>query len=269
MVYSGKAFFKEVTYDSGHFVSGNSNKGVFKFGTFMNDLDYLYVNTVILPTTYYVFSSPGYVSMTINATNVVWPAGNYTPAEWIAVVAPQVAGLTITSSDITNKLTFTHAANPTITFSATQKSWEMLGFPAAGTYTNGTTTLTPANVIQFSGPNYAILHARVASVLNDTSLYFSSQTANLAVSETVVRDKFMMIPIDQNRNSVVVYQMVPDRYLEWFDASTREMEFYFTLGSRTEVLDLNGTTFQIKMSGYSHQYLSTEKQNANVAATVR
>jgi hypothetical protein len=256
-------FYKEITLDSADFRTGSLNRPTFYFDSFMDTFDYVIPTRITVPTTYYVFSSPSYVSCTINGTAVTWAAGNYTPAEWISVVQPQVSGLTITYSAITNKLTFTAGSTVTVAFSATQKAWELLGFNA-GSNSNGTTTLTSPNVVQFSGPNYLVLHSRIASVFNNSSIYFSK-----SITSGVQEDKFIMVPVDVNRNSVIYYTALPQRFFEWFDSSTRSLEFYFTLGQREELVDFNGATFQIKLAGYSRDDMSTDFENRNVRVLTR
>lgn len=257
-------FYKEITLDSANFRTGSINRPTFYFDSFMDDFDYVIPSRLIIPTTYYVFSSPAYVSCTINGTAVSWAAGNYTPSEWIAIVQPQVAGLTITYSTVTNKLTFAAGSTVTVSFTSTQRAWELLGFNA-GSNTNGTSTLTTPNVIQFSGPNYLVLHSRLASVFNNNSIYFSKN-----LTGATQEDNFIIVPVDVNRNSVIFYTAIPQRFFEWFDSSTKSLEFYFTLGQRTEVVDFNGGTFQIKLSGYSYDNgMQTKRANRNVRALER
>ena len=260
-------FYKEVNLDSGSFRYGSVNKPTFYFNTFMDDMDYLNVGKVIVPTTYYVFTS-AYTSCTINNVAVSWPQGNYTPAEWITTIGGlyPALGITITYSPITNKLTFTGLAAFTIVFGASELASTYLGF-TTGTFSSSGNSIVSPNVVQMSGPNYLILHARIASVFNDNSIYFTPTQA-LGVAES--RDKMCIIPITENRNSVMVYDMVLDHFFEWLDTSTRNIEFYFTLGTRQEVVDFNGSTFQIKLTGYSYNGgLSASRQNQNQKASSR
>lgn len=254
-------FYKEVSLDSASFKTGSKDRPTFYFNTFMDDMDYFCISKVILPTTYYVFSSPGYVSCTIGGTVVSWAEGNYTPDEWIAVVQPQVAGLTITYSLITGKLTFAKAGAFSIVFAATEKAYELLGFPA-GT-TSGTNTIAAPFIADFSGPNYCILHARLASVFNGSSIYFSETT------EDVAQDSLKLIAIDENRNSVVVYRNEREEYFEWFDTQCRNLEFYFTLGTRKETMSFNGNSFQLVVSGQSSTTADYLKNSNNVQTYFR
>jgi len=249
-------FYKEVSLDSASFKTGSTDRPTFYFNTFMDDMDYMCISKVILPTTYYVFSSPSYVGCTIGGTVVSWPQGNYTPEEWIAVVQPQVVGLTITYSLITGKLTFAKAGAFSIVFGATEKTYELIGFPA-GT-TSGTNTIVAPFIADFSGPNYCVLHTRLASVFNGSSIYFSE------TAEDVGQDRLKMIPIDANRNSIVIYRNEREEYFEWFDTQCRNLEFYFTLGTRKELMTFNGNSFQLVISGQSSTTADYEKNSNNV-----
>lgn len=255
-------FYKEVTLDSAQFRTGSIDRPTFYFDNFMDTMDFITVNRVILPTTYYVFSAPSYVSCTIGGTAVAWPAGNYTPDEWIAIVQPQVVGLTITYSLNTGKLTFAITGVFSIVFSATELAYEQLGFPAGTTL--GTNMIVAPSVADFSGPNYAILHAKMASVFNGASIYYS----RLGDDRNAVTDKLAMIPIDQNRNSVVFYESTRDQYFEWFDTQTRNLEFYFTLGTRKEIMTFNGNSFQIQLGGKSVQNLMRHRYTPNIAGVL-
>jgi hypothetical protein len=255
-------FYKEISLDSFNRRTGTLNRPVFTFNNSMASLDYIQVNRVIVPTTYYVFTAPLNTQLTINGTNVSWAAGNYTPAEWIAVVQPQIPSVTITYSNITNKLTFTHATN-NITFSALFQSRLnlLLGIDFVNT---GVTSYTAPRVVQFSGPNYLVLRARMASNFNDSSIFFHRR-----LTIPPIQDNFIMVPITENRNGVVFYENTNDQYFEWFDASTREMEFYFTLGDSTEEIDFNGASFQIKLTGYSYNPMTTDRLNTNQSFATR
>lgn len=253
-------YYKEITLNSADTRGGTLDRPQFYFDTFMDDLDTLSVSRVIVPTTYYVFTSPNFVSMTMNSTTVTWAAGNYTPTEWIAVVAAQVPAVTITYSEVTGKLLFT-SATVNVSFNAnTEFAWQLLGFnSAAGTGGSVSTSFLAPNVAQFSGPNFCYLRSRISSVFNGSSLYFSKTS-----TDNSSEDKLMMVPIDQNRNSVVNYVTVADRYFNWADSSTRQLEFYFTLGNRTETMLFNGVPFQLILTGYSSDFFVAKKFSSNV-----
>lgn len=253
-------YYKEITLNSADLRTGSIDRPIFQFDTFMDTLDTLSISRVILPTTYYVFTSPNYVSMTINGTNYSWAAGNYTTSEWIAALAVLVPSVLITYSSITGLLTFT-AASVNISFnSANEFAWQLLGFAsAAGTNGAVAVSFTCPFAAQFSGPNFCYLRAKIASVFNGANLYFSRQ-----LGDNSQEDKLLMVPIDQNRNSVVFYITVADRYFDWADSSTRQLEFYFTLGNRTELMSFNGVPFQIVLTGYSSQYFITQRMSQNI-----
>lgn len=234
--------FKQLTVSSDDFTSGSKNQPVFVFNHSIDDLDYLQVTSAIIPFTYYVFSE-GYTSMTVNGVAVSWAIGNYTPDEWIAVVSPQLPLVTITFSEITNKLTFSAGSTVSVVFNSAQLAWQHLGM-IAGTNTNGTTSFTTPNVATFSGPNYMYLRSSLASVFNQESLIFSQsgRTGNNVLA---------IIPITENRNSIIFFNETRDRYFTWPTQGTKRLDLYFTLGQRLEPVNFNGEAFQVQFSSFS------------------
>jgi hypothetical protein len=101
----------------------------------------------------------------------------------------------------------------------------------------------------------------MASVFNGTNLYFSKP-----LSDNSSEDKMILVPINQNRNSVVNYVTVADRYFDWFDSSTRQVDFYCTLGERTEVMDFNGIAFQVVLTGFSHRFDHSRTLTRNIVS---
>lgn len=239
--------YKYIAFSSGDSSDGNKNKPVFKFQHPIDNLsDYIAIRFVQFPFTYYVFST-NYTSCTINSTNVTWPRGNYTPAEWISVVQPQLTNITIAYSNITSKLTFTHTlAQPlTITFSGSERAFELLGFNA-GVNTGASPYVAP-NVALFSGPSYVYLHSDFASVFNQDRLVNTRQP----ISPNNFSDVIGMIPITVDRNQINTFQESSDVHFLTPTNYTHSIMFYFTLGERTEILDFNGGTFEIILVGVS------------------
>ncbi len=259
---SNHQFYKEINLDSKVRRKGTLNRPIFTFNHSMVNLDYIHVNRLIVPIIYYVFNGAANTTLTVNGVTATWSNGNYTPAEWIAIVQPQLSAVTITYSQSTNKLTFTHATVP-IVFSTLPFSRlpDILGIDIVPT---GVTSYTGPRVIQFSGPNYLVLHARMASNFNDSSIFFHRR-----LQLPPVQDNFIIVPVTENRNGVIFYENNNDQYFEWFDASTREMEFYFTLGDSDEEVDFNGASFQIKLAGYSYTPMTTDRLNTNQMSVMR
>lgn len=259
-------FYKEITLDSSQFRTGTANRPTFYFNTFMDDMDFVNVSRVIVPTTYYVFSAPNYNTITINGTTATIAAGNYTAQEWITAVlaTPAATAITLaaTYSPITNKLTFTASATITLSFTGSMRMYELIGLNP-GSNTNGTSTFVSPNVVQFSGPNYVLLRTRMASVFNGQSLYFAQGDSQVS------NDQFVLIPLDQNRNSTVFYTSIADRYFEWFDTQTRAIEIYFTLGTRTEEVNFNGVPFQVTLAGFSRGTMHSTKIANNIKTIER
>lgn len=237
-----KGSYRQLYLNSADFYTGSTNNPTFSFNHELSDFDYIKLEEVIVPFTYYVFSSPSNVSCTINGVNVVWPAGNYTPSEWIAVVVPQVVGLSITYSGITGKMTFTHTTNPVvITFSASQQAFDLLGL-RAGTNTNGTTTFVTPDVCRFAGPNFLYLRSSIASTFNRDELYYSQQSQQVVPYPNNI---LAAIPVTVGRYEVSFYTSNVQSFLEWNSITDKKFDMYFTLGNRTEVVDFNGHTFQL------------------------
>ena len=243
---------------SGDFVYGNRNQPTFIFEHEMDNFDTLRVTRAVIPFTFYAFSL-GYTDMTIQGTAVSWPQGNYTPAEWIGLVQPQVAGLTITYSDTTGKFTFSSASNITLSFTSTQFAWELLG-ANAGTTTPGTTTYTLPNVAQMSGPNYLYIHASNANFFNRSSMVY---TICAKRTQTVPSDIMAMVPIDVNRWGNIVYKEDDslDAQFRWDTISDKQLTFYLTLGNQTTPVDLNGGSFQLWINGSQNMSEATNQRN--------
>lgn len=256
--------YKEITLDSSDFRTGSLNKPIYQFNGFMDELDYIHVERAVIPTTYYVFSAPRYTSMSVNGTTISWAPGNYTPEEWITATATALAliGVTVTYSPITNKLAFrfgSASAGHNVTFTSNQLAYELLGFNAGINSVIGVVNFLDApKVCNFSGPNFVTLRSNIASVFNGSSVYFSKKT------ETSPDDALIIIPVTENRNSVTFYESSYDTFFQWDDTSARNIEFYCTLGSRDEVLDFNGESFQVKLVGFSYIAMNNTQVNDNM-----
>jgi hypothetical protein len=254
-----KTRYQVCALNSEDFHLQNKNNPIFTFDHEFQDFDTLKLHRAVIPFTFYVFTQ-AYTSCTIQGVAVTWPVGNYTPQEWIAVVQPQVAGLTIGYSDITGKMTFTHSTNPVVvSFSATQLAYEVLGF-SAGTNTNGTTTLVTPFVVQMSGPNFLMLRSSLGSFFNRNDMVFSKTARRTAVDSNNI---LAMIPITVNRNGVIVYEDddTNDTQFTWDTISDKQISFYFTLGNRNDIVDFNGSSFQLWISGVKNMYQPNTQMN--------
>lgn len=239
--------YQQIVLNSDDVASGNR----FQFNQAIDDSEFFQLKAAIIPFTYYVFTSPNYTSCTINGTTVTWAAGNYTASEWISVVVAQLTNITITYSAITNKLTFVHGLGTTITitFSATEKAYELLGMNA-GTNTNGTASFTTPKTVNFSGPNFLYLRSNtLGSIFNNSSMFYSASTRLDRNTSNIIA----MIPINVNRNDIVFYENMLDIFFSWPSYGNKQIDLYCTLGNRTEIMDFNGNTFQITLHGYTTQ----------------
>lgn len=241
---AGQPDYSEVCFSSSDFSDGNKNRPVFTFNQALDTYpDFFRLKMVQFPFTYYVFST-GYTSVTINGTSVTWPQGNYTPSEWIAVVNPQLTNITVTYSATTNKLTFTHSLGTalTITFAANELAWQHLGFNAG--VNTGPTPYTSPNSVSFSGPNYVYLRSTFSSVYNQAKFINSRDTISRQNGDVLA-----MIPIKVDRNQINVYEPTDDDFFLVPSNHTQRIDFYFSLGERTDVLNFNGDVFQIILTG--------------------
>jgi hypothetical protein len=249
--------YQEIIVDSGDFNTGTKNKPEFQFDQIIDDSTYFQVHRAVVPTTYYVFdSNRTSITMTTNPGAVTatytWPVGNYTPSEWIAIMTAQLpATIVVTYDATTNKLKFKDTGGNafTITFSATQLANTELGFDTgsiSSSVISGETVIFSPNVVNFSGPNFMYLRASMASVFNNSEIFFSNSSRT-----STGGDILAMIPIDQNRNSVVNYIDNTGHFFQWKSVGSKRLLFYFTLGRRTDAVDFNGQTFQLRIHGYS------------------
>lgn len=218
----------------------------------MEEIQYFQIQRVVVPFTYYVFSGVtgnGYVSMTLNGTAITWAAGNYTPTQWIAAIASQLpSGFSIVYNAVNGKLVFSYSSNVVISFAATEYAWQWLGLNS-GTTTTGVTTYTAPNVAQFSGPNYVYLRSNLASVWNNDKMFYSRSIKDGS------GDILMQIPITSNSGGVTDYQDVSQKFFRFTNSTTRQLDFYFTLGDLTtqgpdSPLAFNGVPFVVKLHGY-------------------
>lgn len=249
--------YQEIILDSGDRKYGTNNVPDFQFDQNIDDSQYFQVHRVTIPTTYYVFDTTR-TQMEVDAVSIVWPAGNYTAAEWVAIVNPQLPGdVQVAYDPVTNKLVFTSSSAFDLRFDTAdpvtgrfQNGYTELGFRPAVIYNSalvsGDWTIASEFAVNFSGPNFVYLRSNMAGVFNNSEMYFSNTTVT-----NTGGDILAMIPIDENRNSVVYYIDHSNHMFPWKQTGNKRFSMYFTLGRRTDVLDFNGISFQVRMHGYS------------------
>jgi len=249
-IAGNKYRYVEINLDSGDYTLGSKDRPTFVFNDEIDDSNYFQVHRVTLPTTYYVFDEDR-VSMNIDGSPVTWPQGNYTPSEWGSLIATATSNaVTVSYSNSTNKLTFTSNAPFTIGFTTSMLANDILGFDnnvtVSSTLVSGNHVIVSPYVVNFSGPNFVYLRSSMASVFNNVEVYFTN-----TVKTNTGGDIMAMIPITQNRNSLVEYIDQSGQFFQWNSKGNREMSFYFTLGRRIRPLAFNGETFQLRLHGYS------------------
>ena len=271
-------WYRELTFNSDDFKYNTQNTPGFVFDQQIQDVSLLQVHRLTIPTTYYVFAAPYYVSCTINGQTVSWPEGNYSAASWIATVQPLLTNTSITYSQVTGKISisttnasvasisFVGAPVPPATSPTPELAWELLGFNR-GTTTNGTSTIIAPKVAQFSGPNFMYLRSSIlASVVNNETMSYSASTTNTNATPLFSQSDniLAMIPITENTGSVVNYIDQSTRFL-WFSPTTlRRVDFYFTLGNRSFPVNFNGIPFQIRLACYSKDSSNYSNNNVDI-----
>lgn len=243
--------YSEIILNSEDFSSGNKNRPEFQFDQIIDDSEYFQVHRVTIPFSYYVFDAER-TSITVNAVTYTWEPGNYTASEWISMMALKLPATMIASWDvITNKITFTNTLGAafSVTFPANTYAYEELGFPSTGTASisvGPNHVVTAPFVANFSGPNFLYLRSPMASIFNNSEMFYSYST-----KPNISNDILAMIPVDENRNSVINYVDQSNHLFQWKTVGQKRIKFYFTLGNRTTPIDLNGQPFQLRLHGYS------------------
>lgn len=245
--------YREIVLDSADYNYGDKNSPIFQFDYDIDNSNYFQIHRLIIPTSYYVFDSSR-TAITVNGVPYTWPAGNYTAAEWCSLLTSTLPTITVTYSESTGKLTFKNTGAPgsqfPITFTNTQHAYDVLGFDQNVIYLSalvgGVHTIEAPYVANFSGPNYMYLRSDIAGVFNGNEIYFSNTNVTVTGGDILA-----MIPIDQNRNSVVHYIDHTPYLFQWNSQGNKKLSFYFTLGKRIDPVDFNGESFQMRITGYS------------------
>ena len=258
--------YQEIVLDSGDYKHGDKNVPHFQFDQDIDNSEFFQVHRVSVPTTYYVFDETSN-SFTLDGTTtgnhlITWPPGNYTAEEWVNLMTVVLGdhGIDVEYSSITNKLTFFSIAvfGFNIQFKNSTPSsngYAELGFAHNVLYESVNYIVThrieAPFAAQFSGPNFMYLRSNMASVFNNEDLFFSNTTVT-----STGGDILAMVPIDQNRNSVVFYVDQSNHMIPWRSRTNKRINMYFTLGRRTKPLDFNGHSFQVRLQGYMEKETS-------------
>lgn len=239
-----------------------------------------------IPFTFYVFETYNntfVLQETAQAdVSIVIPVGNYTITEMIttlgdALTLASLSGFTYTISydSITQKMTIWNNELVTAPFSLkfgdVGDSGELspsqsLGFPTGVTPTSGfSAVLVGTNrgdfvispfVIMLTGPNYLYINSRKLGALTD--LYLPQGAVNLGNGNA--GPQVAKIPIDRQPGDVMYWQD-PDP-TKWFDLENlpnlTEIDFYITLGNTSQVLDLKGQPFSLKVGIIENLLTTTE-----------
>jgi hypothetical protein len=137
------------------------------------------ISSLELPNVvYYIQSTKGNNTITLNAGDISVPDGSYTKAELTAYLQSIMAGVTLSVSSITNKVTITNNGAGVITFPASGTSYlslgEILGFLSTNTINNAGGTLTGTNTMVDPQIKYFFLKINdYGNIINKNRRYVS------------------------------------------------------------------------------------------------
>ncbi len=137
------------------------------------------ISSLELPNTiYYIQSTKGNNIIELNGVNVVVPDGSYSKAELTSYLQTNMAGVNITISSTTNKVTIVNNGGGPITFPASGTSYlslgEVLGYLSTDTINNAGATLTGTNTMVDPQIKYFFLKINdYGNIINKNRRYVS------------------------------------------------------------------------------------------------
>lgn len=222
---------------------------------------------------------------------VTLPVGNYTMTQMSIILAAALTAASLAghvysvSYDIpTQKMTiWNNVVSPTnlpFTLNMGQAGdtdgnenspAQALGFPVGLTNNTGYSAVlvgtnrgnftTSPFAIMLTGPNYMYLNSRKLGGLTD--LFLPRGAVNLSSGNA--GPQMAKIPVDRQAGDVM-YWSDPDPE-KWFDmenlANLTEVDFYFTLGNTSKVIDFNGQPFSLKLGVIENLLTKTEISSGN------
>ena len=213
-----------------------------------------------IPFSYYVFTGRnnrfevsatgvgGWVSVTI-------PAGNYTRDS----ILPVLKGLIDTALTIASTVTY-NASTMKLVFGggtyyfrfiedllASPRAW--LGFNSGVT---GGAGFSATNALLLSGPNYLYINSTQFGQLTNNYLPTGNSSTNGNTGPQIAK-----VPVNCDSGEIIYYtDPDPQKYFDIGDSNTiQKIDFYLSVGTSEEVLDLNGLSFSLKLA------LLVEKMN--------
>jgi len=248
---------------------------------------------VQVPFTFYIFNTTNNTFL-LNETGqspvtVTIPVGNYSITQFQTVLATALTSASLNTHTYsvsydspTQKITIWNNVLVTSTFSVTMGTAgdtdgdenspaQALGFPPGTTLTSGFSAvlvgsnrgnfITSPFAIMITGPNY--LYANSNRVGNLTDLYLPQGAINLGRGNG--GPQMAKIPVNGQPGDIIFWQD-PDPE-KWFDLenlpSLTEIDFYFTLGNTSQVVNFNGQPFSLKLGVIETDLTRTEVSMGN------
>lgn len=213
-----------------------------------------------IPFSYYVFTSKNNTfELSANGTSgwvtVSIPPGNYTKDSILPVLKTIIEGvlpgtMTVTYNSSTMKLFFSGGAVGFGVFFrfaedvlVSPRFW--LGFNAGVTGFAGVGSISAQNVALLSGPNYLYINSTLFGQLTNNYLPTSNSSTNGNTGPQIAK-----VPVTCDSGEIIYYNDPdPQKYFDIGDSnSIQKIDFYLSIGTSEDVLDLNGLSFSLKMA---------------------
>jgi hypothetical protein len=223
-----------------------------------------------IPFSYYVFTDRNN-SFELSSTGlggwikVVIPVGNYTKDSILPVLKGLIdAALTVTSTVTYNattmKLNFdggTYFFRFIEDVLASPRLW--LGFNAG--VTGGTGLFSAQNVALLSGPNYLYINSVQFGQLTANYLPTGNSSTNGNTGPQIAK-----VPVTCDSGEIIYYNDPdPQKYFDIGDSNTiQKIDFYLSIGTSEDVLDLNGLSFSLKLALLLEKMNMDESQSGMV-----
>lgn len=206
----------------------------------------------------------------LNTTNVVIPPNNYTSAQLVTALktaldaAHVVLGgnpnAFIVGFNSFNRFTFLCFDGGPVQYSfnfADTSAYQSIGFKV-GTYTSDISgSLISPFYVNVTGPPYLYVNSNTIGTLIDLFLPQTGNSANAG-------PQIAKVPVNTNPGGTI-YWSDPDPQ-KWFNvenlSSLQQIDFYLTLGTSTNLLDLQGLPFSIKLGVLLNNTQSTDVSTA-------
>lgn len=228
--------------------------------------------TAEIPFSYYVFTAKNNtfeVSTTSTGPWVVvtFPPGNYTKDTILpvlkSIIETAIPGtVTVTYNQTLMKLNFASTASLFFRFVedvlVSPRLW--FGFNSGIVGFNGAGNINAANVALMSGPNYLYINSIKFGQVTNNYLPTGLSPTNGNTGPQIAR-----VPVNVDSGEVIYYtDPDPQKYFDIGDSnSLQKIDFYLSLGTSEEVLDLNGLPFSLKLALLLEKMNNDESQSGS------